>query len=35
MNLGYFIFRYDYAKATNFSQFTGKPIHYFSFGADF
>ena len=35
LNLGYFILRYDFAKPTNFAQFLGKPVHYFSFGAEF
>jgi len=35
MNLGYLILRYDYARATDFSQLSGDAVHYFSFGADF
>jgi Tol biopolymer transport system component len=35
MNLGYFILRYDYAKATDFTSTFGSPVHYFSFGAEY
>jgi Tol biopolymer transport system component len=35
MNLGYFILRYDYARATDFSSVSKEGVHYFSFGADF
>jgi Tol biopolymer transport system component len=35
MNLGYFILRYDFAKATNFSWVSKTPVHYFSIGAEF
>jgi outer membrane protein assembly factor BamA len=35
MNLGYFILRYDYARATDLQRVVGDAVHYFSFGADF
>jgi Tol biopolymer transport system component len=35
MNLGYFILRYDYARATDFASVSKDAVHYFSFGADF
>jgi outer membrane protein assembly factor BamA len=35
VNVGYFILRYDYARATDFSRFIGEPVHYFSFGSEF
>jgi Tol biopolymer transport system component len=35
LNLGYFILRYDFAKATDFSSVSNDAVHYFSIGSEF